>query len=70
MADAKINPEKIKAKMIEWDVTQLQLSRATGFKPYQVSQLVTGKRKDIKLSTAKKFCEVFECTLDELFGDN
>ncbi len=70
MADAKINRKKLKAMIIKWDVTQRQLAHATGLKYYQVSELMTGKRKDILLSTAKKICKVFKCTLDELFGDN
>ncbi len=60
---------KLEAAINKIGVTQRQLARATNIKCYLISGYVSGKKKDMLLSTAKKICKVMDCTLSELFED-
>jgi DNA-binding Xre family transcriptional regulator len=50
-------------------MTQKELSKLSDVAEYKISQLCAGKSKDLFLSTAKRICEVLNCTLDDAFGD-
>lgn len=51
-------------------MTQKELSILTEVQQYKISQLCSGKRQNIHLSTAKRICEVLNCSLDEIFGES
>ncbi len=70
MLTGKRKPTKLKLMLVKMDITQRQLARATDKEYYQISEWVSGKKKDMLLSTAKTICRVMECSLDELFGDD
>lgn len=53
----------------EHKITQTELAQMAGLQIYQVSNIVSGKQKDILMSTAKKICNALSLTLDEAFGD-
>ena len=50
-------------------ITQTKLAELSDLEIYQVSNIVTGKQKDLLMSTAKKICNALNVTLDEAFGD-
>jgi len=51
------------------NLTQKQLSQKADIGEYKISLLCSGKSRNIHLTTAKKICDVLNCTLDEAFGD-
>ncbi len=53
----------------ERKITQTELAEMAGLEVYQISNIVTGKQKDLLMSTAKKICNALNITLDEGFGD-
>jgi hypothetical protein len=50
-------------------MSQKELAKFSDVAEYKVSQLCMGKSKDLFLSTAKRICEVLNCSLDDAFGD-
>ena len=50
-------------------MTQKDLSVKADIGEYRISLLCSGKETNIQLITAKKICDVLDCTLDEAFGD-
>jgi DNA-binding Xre family transcriptional regulator len=50
-------------------MTQKDLSVKADIGEYRISLLCSGKATNIQLITAKKICDVLDCTLDEAFGD-
>jgi DNA-binding Xre family transcriptional regulator len=60
---------RLKRVLKEKKMTQKQLSVKSDIGEYKISLLCSGKSKNLYLSTAKKICEVLDCTLDEAFGD-
>lgn len=50
-------------------ISQKELAQASGLEAYQISNIITGKYKDLLMSTAKKICNALGVTLDEAFGD-
>jgi DNA-binding Xre family transcriptional regulator len=50
-------------------MTQKELSTKADIGEYKISLLCSGKATNIHLVTAKKICDVLNCTLDEAFGD-
>jgi DNA-binding Xre family transcriptional regulator len=50
-------------------ISQKDLSKMSDVPEYKISQLCSGKVNNIYLNTAKKICEVLECSLDDAFGD-
>ena len=51
------------------NLTQKQLAEKSDIGEYKISLLCSGKARNIHLTTAKKICDVLNCTLDEAFGD-
>ena len=60
---------RLKKVLIEKRMTQKELSKLSDVAEYKISQLCMGKSKDLFLSTAKRICEVLNCSLDDAFGD-
>lgn len=60
---------RLKKVLIKKKMTQKQLADLSEIGEYKISQLCTGRTKNIHLSTAKRICDVLDCTLDEAFGD-
>jgi len=50
-------------------ITQTQLAQMADLEIYQVSNIVSGKHKDMLMSTAKKICNALNISLDEAFGE-
>lgn len=50
-------------------ITQTQLAQLSDLEIYQVSNIVSGKQKDMLMSTAKKICNALNVSLDEAFGE-
>ena len=51
------------------NLTQKQLAEKSDIGEYKIPLLCSGKARNIHLTTAKKICDVLNCTLDEAFGD-
>lgn len=64
----KVNT-RLKQMLKVKDMTQKQLSEKSDIGEYKISLLCSGKSRNIQLLTAKKICNVLNCTLDEAFGD-
>jgi putative transcriptional regulator len=60
---------RLKKVLNDKKMTQKELSKLSDVAEYKISQLCMGKSKDLFLSTAKRICEVLNCTLDDAFGD-
>lgn len=60
---------RLKKVLIDKKMSQKQLSKLSEVAEYKISQLCMGKSKDLFLSTAKKICDVLNCSLDDAFGD-
>ncbi len=50
-------------------ITITKLAEMSGLLPHQVSDICSGKQKDMLLSTAKKICNALDISLDEAFSD-
>jgi DNA-binding Xre family transcriptional regulator len=50
-------------------MTQKDLAIKSDIGEYKISLLCSGKATNIHLATAKKICDVLNCTLDQAFGD-
>lgn len=50
-------------------MTQKELSVKSDVAEYKISLLCSGKSQNLHILTAKKICEVLNCTLDDAFGD-
>jgi DNA-binding Xre family transcriptional regulator len=55
--------------LLDRKITQKELARLSEVAEYKISQLCAGKSKNLYITTAKKICEVLNCTLDDAFGD-
>jgi len=60
---------RLKKVLKNKDLTQKQLAEKSDIGEYKISLLCSGKARNIHLTTAKKICDVLDCTLDEAFGD-
>lgn len=60
---------RLKKVLKNKDLTQKQLAEKSDIGEYKISLLCSGKSRNIHLTTAKKICDVLDCTLDEAFGD-
>ena len=60
--------DKLKAKRKELGLTMLDVANKVGVSEGTISRWESGEIKSLKIQTALKFSEVFECSLDELFG--
>jgi DNA-binding Xre family transcriptional regulator len=60
---------RLKKVLNDKKLSQKELAKLSDVAEYKISQLCAGKSKDLFLSTAKKICDVLNCTLDDAFGD-
>jgi DNA-binding Xre family transcriptional regulator len=60
---------RLKQILVRRKISQKQLSDMTDIGEYKISQLCTGRTKNINLTTAHRICDALKCTLDEAFGD-
>jgi DNA-binding Xre family transcriptional regulator len=60
---------RLKKVLIDKKMSQKELSKLSDVAEYKISQLCMGKSKDLFMSTAKRICEVLNCSLDDAFGD-
>jgi transcriptional regulator with XRE-family HTH domain len=65
------NPKVTRLKVIlaQKGYTQNDLSVLSGVQRYKISEIVSGKKTNIHLDTAKKIALALDVTLDEAFGD-
>ncbi len=59
----------LKVILTQDKITQTKLAEMADLEIYQVSNIASGKQKDLLLSTAKKICVALNRSLDEVFGD-
>lgn len=60
---------RLKKVLTDKKMSQKELAKLSDVAEYKISQLCMGKSKDLFMSTAKRICEVLNCTLDDAFGD-
>lgn len=60
---------RLKKMLNDKNMTQKQLAEKSDIGEYKISLLCSGKVNNLHLSTAKKICDVLDCTLDDAFGD-
>jgi DNA-binding Xre family transcriptional regulator len=60
---------RLKKVLKDKNMSQKELSVKADIGEYKISLLCSGKATNIHLVTAKKICDVLNCTLDEAFGD-
>jgi DNA-binding Xre family transcriptional regulator len=60
---------RLKKVLGDNEMTQKKLAELSDVAEYKISQLCMGKSNDLFLSTAKRICEVLNCSLDDAFGD-
>ena len=60
--------DRLKDAMRSKGMLQVDLCNATGEKSSKISQIVNGKTKDIRLSTAVKLADALDVSLDYLAG--
>jgi putative transcriptional regulator len=60
---------RLKKVLNDKKLSQKELAKLSDVAEYKISQLCAGKSNDLFLSTAKKICDVLNCTLDDAFGD-
>jgi DNA-binding Xre family transcriptional regulator len=59
---------RLKKILMYKGITQTELSEMTGIALYMISNLCSGKQKNIYLTNAKKICYALGLTLDDVFG--
>lgn len=60
---------RLKKILNKKNMTQKKLSQKADVAQYIISNLCQGKAKNFHFSTAKKICNVLNCSLDQAFGD-
>ena len=65
----KVRMTRLKKILMDKGINQKDLSKMSDVPEYKISQLCSGKVTNMYLITAKKICEVLECSLDDAFGD-
>lgn len=60
---------RLKSLLKEKGMTQKELSIKSEIAEYKISMLCTGQSKNLHLTTAKRICDVLECSIDDAFGD-
>jgi DNA-binding Xre family transcriptional regulator len=60
---------RLKKVLFDKGMTQKELAKKADIGEYKISLLCSGKAKNIHLITAKRICDVLNCTLDQAFGD-
>lgn len=60
---------RLKKVLNDKKMTQKELSKLSDVAEYKISQLCMGKSTNLFMSTAKRICEVLNCSLDDAFGD-
>lgn len=57
---------KLKVMLAEREMTQRQLSEASGIRLPTINDIATGKTKAISVATLDKLCEVLNCTPNDI----
>jgi transcriptional regulator with XRE-family HTH domain len=65
----RIRRTNLRIILREKGITISELAKITDLEISQVSNICSGKQKDMKLSTAKKICNALNISLEEAFGD-
>lgn len=60
---------RLKKVLNDIKMSQKDLAIKSDIGEYKISLLCSGKATNIHLATAKKICDVLNCTLDQAFGD-
>lgn len=60
---------RLKKMLDRKGMKQKDLADEADIGEYRISLLCSGKSQNVHLTTAKRICEVLDCTLDEAFGD-
>ena len=60
---------RLKKVLNDIKMSQKDLAIKSDIGEYKISLLCSGKTTNIHLATAKKICDVLNCTLDQAFGD-
>ena len=60
---------RLKKILLDRNISQKHIARKSEVAEYKISQLCSGKSKDLYISTAKKICKALDCSFDDAFGD-
>lgn len=60
---------RLKKILNDKKMSQKKLAKLSDVAEYKISQLCIGKSNDLFFSTAKRICNILNCTLDDAFGD-
>jgi putative transcriptional regulator len=60
---------RLKKVLNDRKMSQKELAKLSDVAEYKISQLCSGKSKDLFISTAKRICDSLSCSLDDAFGD-
>jgi DNA-binding Xre family transcriptional regulator len=60
---------RLKMILLEKKMSQKELAKLSDIGEYRISLLCNGIAKDLRISTAKRICEVLQVSLDDAFGD-
>jgi DNA-binding Xre family transcriptional regulator len=60
---------RLKRILFDKEMTQKKLAKLSDVEEYKISLLCRGKAKDVRISTARRICDVLQVSLDEAFGD-
>lgn len=69
LKEKKGKPTKLKMILSQRNIKQKELAQGAEVEDYQISQICSGKKTNIMLSTAKRIVRFIGCTLDDAFGD-
>lgn len=64
--EVRVTKCKLRDRRLSAGYTQEQLARLAGVAKARISEYES-EPKDVHISTAIKFCVIFNCTLDDLF---
>ena len=60
---------RLKTILLDKKMSQKELAKLSDIGEYRISLLCNGIVKDLRISTAKRICEVLQVSLDDAFGD-
>lgn len=61
---------RLRVLLAKKGISQKELAEMSGLETYQVSQICSGKKTNITLTTAKRIAYSLDVSLDEAFGDD